>query len=609
MKKQFIAIVLVAFFLSSSSFVLSIPANQDSQTKTITLSLTASSLSLSEKNDFISASIPEATGSIKRPTHPALPVVRESITLPFGSTIQSIHYEFDQKETIPLDKQINPVSYPTPLDPSINSLEKETNKEIYTSSNPYPTQPVHSRISAGLTNGNLGNTLTLTWYPVQYLPTEDTLEFSKEITISVTYKPGSTVVQETNENKLVIIGPEAFADETQSLVDHKNNHNVQTMYTSVEQIYQEYSGRDHAEQIKKYIYDVVKNQGTTYVLLLGSVELTPMRETAIRIYHDDNILTDLYYADVFESDGSFSSWDSNNNDKFSEYNWEDGLLEHVDLQPDVHVGRIPCENKRDVKTIVNKIITYEQTAASSSWYKKILLMAGDTFPSHGVIEGELVTQHIAEVMESHGFESVKLWTSKGNFNPLNINKELTAGAGFISYSGHGYEQGFGTSPPDVEERIEYFTPYLFGVFNGYKLPVIFFDACSTTKLDFTIENLQEWYPTPLIKVLSFIYGIDYELDSLYPPISWQIVKKPNGGCIASIGSTRVAFTGVDEDGAHWGAGFLNTHFYEAYEPGAKLGELFTQCQTDYLTEVGTECITLEEFILVGDPSLQLGGFA
>lgn len=609
MKKQFIVLFLIAIFLSSGSFVLNTPANQNVPTETITISLSASSMSLSEKDEFISISIPESTGSIKIPTHPSLPIITKTITLPFGSTIQSINYELSQKETITVDKQINPVSYPTPLDPSITPMEKETNQEIYASSNPYPTQSVNSKNAAGLNDEKHVNTLTLTWYPLQYTPTKNTLEFSKEIIISITYKPGSTLIQETNENKLVIIGPELFSDETQPLVDHKNNHNVQTMYTSVEQIYQEYTGRDQAEKIKKYIYDVVNTQGITYALLLGSVELTPMRETAIRIYHEDNILTDLYYADVFESDGSFSSWDSNNNNKFSEYNWEDGLLEHVDLYPDLHVGRIPCEDEREVKTVVNKIITYENSAASSSWYKKIILMAGDTFPGRGVIEGELVTQHISEVMESHGFESVKLWTSKGNFNPLTINKEFTAGSGFISYSGHGYEQGFGTSPPDVEERIEYFTPYLFGVFNGYKLPVIFFDACSTTKLDFTIEDLQEWYPTPLIKVLSFVYGIDYELDSLYPPISWQIVKKPNGGCIASIGSTRVAFTGVDEDGAHWGAGFLNTHFYEAYEPGAKLGELFTQCQTDYLNEVGTECITLQEFILVGDPSLQLGGFA
>ncbi|MBS3748337.1 MAG: hypothetical protein KGY67_01395 [Candidatus Thermoplasmatota archaeon] len=609
MKKQFIVLFLIAIFLSSSSYVFSMPTNQNFQTETITLSLSASSISTAETEDFISISIPEATGKIKIPTHPSLPIITKTITLPFGSTIQSLNYEISHQEEITIDTQINPVAYPTPLNPSITLMEKEINQEIYESSSPYPSQTINSRIAAGLHDEKLVNTLTLTWHPIQYIPTEDTLEFSKEITISITYKPGSTPVQETNENKLVIIGPESFADETQPLIDHKNDYNVQTMYTSVEQIYRDYTGRDHAEQIKKYIYDVVKTQGVSYALLLGSVELTPMRETAIRVYHDDNILTDLYYADVFESDGSFSSWDTNNNDKFSEYNWEDGLLEHVDLYPDLHVGRIPCEDEKEVKTIVNKIITYENTAASSSWYKKIILMAGDTFPGHGVIEGELVTQHIAEIMESHGFEPVKLWTSKGNFNPLTINKELTAGAGFISYSGHGYEQGFGTSPPDVEQRIEYFTPYLFGVFNGYKLPVIFFDACSTTKLDFTIEDLQEWYPLPLIKVLSFIYGIEYELDSLYPPISWQIVKKSNGGCIASIGSTRVAFTGVDEDGAHWGAGFLNTHFYEAYEPGAKLGELFTQCQTDYLNEVGTECITLQEFILIGDPSLQLGGFA
>ena len=605
MKKQLIATILI-ILLSSSMVTINTLATDKSQTETISFSLTASSYSLSDNDNYLSINIPEATGSTILPTYPKLPKISKTIQIPFGSHIESFSYITKFTESRVLNTNIIPVAYPSPTNLELQVKELEENKYIYSSTNPYPKNQVESKIAAGLTEESLCNILTINWYPIQYIPQTNTISFTKEINIDITYSSGTAITQNSNENTLVIIGPPEFADEAQRLINHKNNLGLSSVYTSLDSIYGEYEGRDHAEKVKYYLYDSAKNLGTTYVLLLGNLDKTPMREAAIRFYHDETIITDLYYADVFESDGSFSSWDSNNDDKFSEYNWDDGLIDSVDLYPDIHVGRIPCRTEKEVERIVDKIITYENSAASSSWYKKIILMAGDTFPGHGVIEGEVVTQQIADMMQNHGFETVKLWTSLGTFHPLKINNELTKGAGFISYSGHGYEQGFGTSPPDVEDRIEYFSPYLIGVFNGDKLPVIFFDACSTTKLDFTIEELLEWYPAPLARIFTFLYGIEYEMDNFYPTISWELVKKTNGGCIASIGSTRVAFTGVDEDGAHWGAGFLNTHFYQAYEPGARLGELFTQCQIDYLNEIGPECITLEEFILVGDPSLQLG---
>lgn len=609
MKKQFIVVLLIICLVGNTSLVLSSSSTIASNEESITVSFAATQFSTSIKDEYTSILMPQATGSINTPGHPELPKITKTFMLPFHSSIESIVVESEKEnELFKVDKPVNPVSYPQPLNPSIKPLKQTINKQIYASSDIYPKESIQSTVGTGLTENKQATILSLNWYPVQYIPATNTLSFTQNITVTITYTPPNKTVQQQNQNDLVIIGPEEFSDAIQPLVDHKNSYDTQTIFTSVEHIYQNYDGRDHAEQIKYYLYDTVNTLGTKYVMLLGSIDKTPMRRSAIRFYYDEDILTDLYYADLFENDGDFSSWDTNENDKFSEYNWEDGLLEYVDLYPDIHVGRLPCNNKEEVNTMVNKIIQYESTAATASWFDRIILMAGDTFPNHGVLEGEIVTQNIADIMQTHGFEPIKLWTSQGTFNPFIINKKITEGAGFISYSGHGYEQGFGTSPPNVEQRINYLSPFLAGVFNGDKLPVIFFDACSTTKLDFTVEELHQWYPTPLVKLFSFLSGVEYEMDNYFPTISWQIVKKPNGGCIASVGATRVAFTGVNEDGAHWGAGFLNTHFYDAYEPGAKIGELFTQSQIDYLNTVGTECITLEEFILIGDPSLQLGGF-
>ena len=82
----------------------------------------------------------------------------------------------------------------------------------------------------------------------------------------------------------------------------------------------------------------------------------------------------------------------------------------------------------------------------------------------------------------------------------------------------------------------------------------------------------------------------------------------NGGAIATIGATRVAFTGVSETGVHSGAGFLNVHFYEGYSPGVRLSQMFLNAQNEYINYVGKDCLTIEEFILLGDPSLKVGGY-
>jgi len=256
----------------------------------------------------------------------------------------------------------------------------------------------------------------------------------------------------------------------------------------------------------------VENFGISYILFVGDVNLLPIRKTYVEIdLPIDDVITDLYYADIYDSDGNFSSWDSNENGIFGEYivrnNRPHGDI--IDLYPDIITGRIPCSDESQLSLVIDKIIKYETDTYGQSWFNNFILMGGDTFPDNDIVEGEMVTNIIGSHMENFGFTTEKLWTSLNTFKPRIINKVITKGAGFVSYSGHGYEQGFGTSPPRIERRIEYFSPYLIGMKNGDKLPIIFLDACSTTKLDFTINDLGEWYPKPIVIFFSILSKIPY----------------------------------------------------------------------------------------------------
>lgn len=560
-----------------------------------------------EFHDFTSIHLIEDSSYIIRPGSPSLPMLSKTFIVPFGSILKSVEYNARNPSEITVQTCVVPVPEPTPTSQN-QEPQYLIDMAIYSQSTPFPEQDYKVTVGTGIQDGQQVTFATIHWYPLHYIPKEQKIIYTSKAEFKLILSSPVEKTQTVDTYDLLVIAPNEYQTALQPLISHKNDHDVQTVFTTVETIIDQTRGRDDAEKMKYYIYDAAENWGIDYVLLVGNVDKTPMRRSAIRIYHDDDLLTDLYYADIYDEYGDFSSWDSNNNDRFSEYNWDDGLIDEVDAYPDLYVGRLPCNDTKEVDIMVDKIITYEAQTSGSSWYHRLLLLAGDTFPNHGVIEGELVTGMIAEHMQQYGFEPIKLWTSLGTFKPLNINKEINQGAGFISYSGHGYEQGFGTSPPNVEQRIEYFSPYLYGIFNRDMLPVIFFDACSTTKLDFTVEDLHEWYPKALVRLFTIASGVPYDMDALYPCFTWEILKKATGGGIAAVGATRVAFTGVDQNGAHWGAGFLNTHFFQAYEPGKNLGELMNQAQIDYINSVGKECISLEEFMLVGDPSLKLGGY-
>ena len=219
-------------------------------------------------------------------------------------------------------------------------------------------------------------------------------------------------------------------------------------------------------------------------------------------------------------------------------------------------------------------------------------MGGDTFPYQTwpypgceLYEGEVVTDYIAEHMTS--FEPIKLWTSLHTFNPLMINIALTKGAGFVSYSGHGYEFGIGTNLPDSTRKKMYYTPYQLGIWNNDKLPIVFLEACRTACLD--------WNP----------FGLQI------PCFAWTLLKKQRGGAIAVIGATRSAMGGDAGDPTGGGCGRLNAQFFLAYEPGISVGEMLTKAKQDYMQNVFPDlpdCINMQLFHLLGDPSLRAGGY-
>jgi hypothetical protein len=523
---------------------------------------------------------------------PVLPIYKKIITLPLGSKILDIKCKHSQPKNIKLSSKIE-----------IYGGEKwiETGEEVYEESkfSEYPKTWYSYSLGGGIKDGKLVTFLIIEIYPARYIAKNNVLEYIEEIRLDITYREAKNQTV-NNKGSLLIICPSLFKTALQKLVDHKNSMGIKTSVVTLDEIYSKYEGYDEAEKIKYAIRDEIEVNGIRYVLLVGSIDKLPIRKTwFIQKWHDQywniTLLSDLYYADIYDANGSFCSWDSNRNGKYGEkFYGVSGLNDTVDLYPDVYLGRLACKNVFEVKTVVNKIVTYEKQTYGKEWFKRLLLIGGDTFPGWGVTEGEFVTERTAQILSE--FNPIKIWASLGNLNPVNIQKELNRGCGFVHYSGHGFEYGFATHPLNKEEWIGcYYTPYATMLVNGYKLPVMFFDACLTAKLDFNSSDLRR-------------YGIPFPFDLTFPCFAWFLVKKPFGGAIATIGATRVAFTHVSSSGIHAGASRLAIDFFSAYHNTTILGEMFVDAQINYLEKVREDYYTLEEFILLGDPTLKVGGY-
>jgi len=440
-----------------------------------------------------------------------------------------------------------------------------------------------------------------------------------------------------DEYDMAIIAPEMFSDALQPLIDHKNSVGIETTLKTVESIYDEYEGRDQAEQIKYFIKDAIESHLIKYVLLVGGKEKLPVRYVTIHstnasviivpderksciskfiqsMNSDRDFISDLYYADIYNQDGSYCSWDSNDNNLFGEMN-NQVSIDIVDLYPDVYVGRILCQSPSDVEIVVNKIIQYETTANRETWFNNIILCGGDTHPlfieelfllplvfgndSRIAWEGEYFCNEVEQCLND--FQAKKIYASSllgiqaDKLTTDNINSAINDGAGFLLFALHGDTNRLATHFPFTNRWLPsdgYYISEIEKLSNNDKLPIAVFSAC--------------------------LCG---DFDSVESPIAWEIVQHKNGGAIASFALTTEGLVWPTTISSKTLAGHLTMSVFETYSQSVDIaGEIWSEAIVRYLDDEWSwsfneqwgygyfNYLTLEEWILLGDPSLKIGGY-
>lgn len=591
MQKKFVGLFVCMLLMANALVILE--AKDFSPTTDHVTSLVFSEPVLHKENHYMRLTVTEATSSLMDPGRPLLPCVTKTFTFPFGTTITAV-------ECTPL--RINQIAIAGELQPSpqpalMTSIGAEAtdgtlpdkDAAVYGSAEFYPGSWFEYSTGCGLDKGNHVVIVSVRVYPTRYSPGQHIIQYVTAMDIKVTSHEPPQPVQFTDAYDMVIISPSEFVSQLLPLADYKNDSSIITKLVRLDDIYNgvyfPVNGRDEPEKIKYFIKDAIEAWNISYVLLAGGSAMVPVRMSYVQDGEETSFISDLYYADIYDASGDFSSWDSNGNGIYGENNYQ-GRTDLVDLYPDVSAGRLCFNAPDDVSPVVTKIITYESSGAyMEDWFHNFLVCGGDTFPdSENIDEGEYLNSHAIQMMD--GFADEKIWVTNGKLQFVaNIDNALLNGSGFMYMTGHGTFDTWATHPHN-----DFDTWWPVGLYwyfradmlkNAEKLPVVVIGGCSNSQF---IED---------------------------HCVGWSFVKNPDGGGIASYGNTALGWGFLGSGCTQGLTGAMEMSAFNAYgiQHAKTTGELWEKALNTYLTTyffgAGVDYKTVEEWVSFADPSVHI----
>jgi hypothetical protein len=251
------------------------------------------------------------------------------------------------------------------------------------------------------------------------------------------------------------------------------------------------------------------------------------------------------------------------------------------------------------------------------------------------------------------FDTDIRWCSNGKFNgPSDVISSFSEGYGFAFFSGHGSPGYWGDQYPGIPGNRQYgsvdglvvsnlysFAPYIGDkdhpwpmkeLSNAGKFPITVVGGCHNSL--FNVSLIPSAMDIWKLILLGRSTGI-WTYGNLVPQCwSWYMVQLPNTGSIATMGNTGLGW-GWEGEFCTVGAGdgWMTSEFFKQYgqhygqEGYQTLGQVYLQTQTSYVNafkdftlpecwwypDLGWDCIDaqeVQEWVLLGDPSLQIGGY-
>ena len=236
------------------------------------------------------------------------------------------------------------------------------------------------------------------------------------------------------------------------------------------------------------------------------------------------------------------------------------------------------------------------------------------------------------------FEKEILWTSNGKLTGMDdVINAVSEGSGFLFFSGHGSPNVWADQYPGIPgdrgpasvtglkvTNLRPWPPFLtFPLFpmdtlsNGEKLPVAVVGGCHNSQFNVSmvlgVLDIMHYFFPAFPELLMWCHGTPVP-----ECFSWRLIRNPNGGAIASMGNTGLGY-GMPGKELTTGGGdsWITIEFFKQYgEEGHDiLGEAYQQTLTNYVNTFDMNNLeaghpkTIEQWVLLGDPSLKLGGYS
>ncbi len=174
-------------------------------------------------------------------------------------------------------------------------------------------------------------------------------------------------------SRLLVIAPESWQPALAGFIAFKATQ-LPTTLCSLESILRSSAGVDDPEKLKRYLFEEWRSHLLGYVLLVGDVDVMPVRyavlDRATPATCDYAFFpSDLYYADLAKRDGSFENWNARQEGYHARYfgevrgdkNKEDAInYDGVEYLPEIAVGRWPVSTPQQARLIGGKTEAYER---------------------------------------------------------------------------------------------------------------------------------------------------------------------------------------------------------------------------------------------------------
>jgi hypothetical protein len=286
--------------------------------------------------------------------------------------------------------------------------------------------------------------------------------------------------------RLLIIAPDAFHPALAEFAAHKQKL-LPTEVRSLETIVRNTQGADDPERLKRFLYDEWRGQGLGYALLVGDVDVFPVRYMVLdrvtpAAFDYAFYPSDLYYADLARADGSFDDWnakkDSFHAGYFGEVRGEKNKgdpinFDRVNYRPEIAVGRWPVSTVDEVRRVAEKTIACENRVAADTnpqLRRAAFLAVGGWVDSRGLLD------RLAAGLTNRWQISRRYYADAGR-QPATpppdhnqVQSLLNEGLGLVVHTGHGQ--------PDAWDQC-FSLRDLEAIHNSNALPVVVSAGCST----------------------------------------------------------------------------------------------------------------------------------